>query len=523
MLVSKRKKIYDWFVVMSLSFALICLLPENILSQRIEWAPGVKENFQNSNVRFLGSVGDTIYAAKMGSDLTLPEILVFRADSLLLANRYLLPSVHEGQETIRTDALVLAGERLVLAGSMPAKEKGFRQVISISYSLRGELLDGPVSLGVLPEGNSRETEYLQSVVSPEGKAVLFVQETKAREVKNPATYWCAVISAGGLLWSKSIELPYPREIASIDQWMVGEDGNLAMLSGAGAGKELSVPSKEAFSHQRHIVFIYRHQDNKIKEFEVNLRDKWISNLAIAPSHEGHIYVGGYYSAQPYFSVAGVFMLVIDAVTGTIREKGMSPIDKQIIRKFRQDDSDLGREISALYLDHFHVSADGTASLVGEQFYVREYWLTEPSTGRQTVSYEYHHNGVLLSKLSSRGVLEWSVQVPKRQRSSNDIGAQASYTYHYKDGTSWILFNDHPLNTAGDSNSASDEPETYTGTKQGVFVAVSIDSRGTMNKVSLDTKEKKASIRPLRSWVSSESLILYPELDRKMLTLTAVRF
>lgn len=495
-----------------------------VFSQQLQWAPVIKDDFQHSSIEFIGSFGDSIYASMTDPGFSMPEILVLSADSLRICNRFRLPAMPEENGKFRSDALVLAGDRIVWIGSKPARENGFREAVSSSFTLRGLPGDIPVPLGILPESNQRNQPYLLTYVSPSGDAVLLVQEVEERDNSRPAIYWCAVVNQAGLLWSKSIELPYSREIAALGDWLVANDGNLAMLSGAGSTKNLQQPSRVELSNKRYFVFTYRYQENKLKEFDVSLRDKWLMDLAIAQSPKGEIYVAGYYSADPYFSVAGVFLLVIDPLTGEVKEKGMSPIDKQIVRAFPQDDSGLGREIASLYLDHFHVDEDGSAILCGEQYYVREYWLTEPSTGRQIINYVYHHNDILLMRLTRKGTQEWSKRIPKRQSSSNDGGPYSSYTYHFSGGTSWLLFNDHPSNNNNINQGVSDEPESYTGNKQSSFVAVKANAGGDIARVVLEARaDKKPFFRPSKAWVAGKSLVLYPELDRKTLKLAMVRF
>ena len=342
---------------------------------------------------------------------------------------------------------------------------------------------------------------------------LLVVETPAYEkYKMEEFKFIMFDSSFTILWEKEIKLPYLDQEFKIVKNKVDENGNVFLLT---AYKSLVSKQSQmrGMPIKNYTVLIYNKEQNRLKEFNIRLKDKWVSGLNMEFDRSGDLVVGGFYNVSRDNGVAGTFYLTIDKDSLTINSKSLSPFSDAFLSGFPLSKKErIENQLEDYYFDHFVIAKDGSAFFTAEQYYVRTTSYFDQRTGVTNYTYYYHYNDIIVVKMDAEAKILWTRRVPKKQVTTNDNGDYSGYAVVTHEGGLKVLFNDNPKNLE-DPNAL--KPKPMNNPQRSRTVLVSISPRGEIQKSLLFSGEElETIIQPrIQRRVGNDALLLFTQKSR----------
>lgn len=299
--------------------------------------------------------------------------------------------------------------------------------------------------------------------------------------------------------SEKIELPYSSKNFTLVNSKATEN-SIYFLGNSSSAKDFQNP-------QRFYLIRYNFQNKTLKEFELALKNKWITSATFELGQNNDLYVGGFYSNDRSFSVAGTFFLKIDLSNNEIIQKSLKAFSDDFLSKFLPPRKiKKGGELQSFYFDHFLISKNGEATFVAEQYYKSVSSFTDISSGLINYTTTYFYNDIIVVHANEEGEIEWNVKIPKKQYSTNDNGIYSSYTLGYKNDEISIIFNDHPKNIGAKDR---DYQLRYMNNPyRAIPILVSIDNSGLTSYKRLNFKTGALILRPKKAYSDKKQDQLY---------------
>lgn len=478
----------------------------------ITWGEEIKISKNETNFRIVGSDEANFYAIKdVRGKEEIIRIEIYDANTLKRSRFIDLPIPQiEGNYPELSEVLHLKGRWFFILTDF-SKSIG----ANTAYCFMMDDLDGPTSEPIILDsvrgfGKPRATQF-GFRVSQDSTKLLVYHDTPYDKKSNESFSLKVFRTDLTLLWEKRLELPYDKGSFEINDYVVDNSGDVYMVSGITAEKNTSSQNWKSARRKRYVLVSYSWQDNKVKEYDVNLKDKWIISLTTGVDPNNNLVIGGFYSNDQYFTVAGTFFFAIDGDSKTIRNKGLMPFSEAFLKQFMSEKRvEKGRELPDFYFDHFVLAEDGSALVVAEQYYVSERVTTDFTTGRTVVTYIYNYDDIIVVKINKDGVMEWAQKIAKEQSTSNDKGAHSSYALARAGDKLHFIFNDHPDNIELIRQDPGADLRSYTNLKKSVAAIATIDIDGfTMRDVLFDSMDGGTFLKPKVYYQPNEqSIILY---------------
>lgn len=322
------------------------------------------------------------------------------------------------------------------------------------------------------------------------------------------------------LWSKDISLPFENELFSIEKFIVSNNGDV-FLSGV-ESKTVKKKSKRlgAANYQYHILS-YTDNGEKIKDYKIDLDEKFITDLQFAVDNQHNLRCGGFYSENGTFSIRGTFYITIDSKNSEIITKSFREFDEGFITlnwkerdiskaKKKQAKKGTGIELYEYDLRNFIISPNGGIVLLAEQYYVQAVTTTSYSS-RDMMStrttYHYYYNDIIAVSINQTGQIEWNTKIKKQQHSVDDNGYFSSFVTAIVDDNIYLVYNED----ARDFHSKEDL-STMTRKEKGqtYTILTSINENGAFSKSILyNTAKYGVRTRPkVSEQIGETSLLLY---------------
>ena len=398
---------------------------------------------------------------------------------------------------MRMDDVLLFGERLLLITT--AKDEGAELLSAYGtwLSTEGKPADFPVLLGEQSTGRKRVNNQFGFELSGDMSKLLIFNESEFERKANERFTLKVMDADLETVWQKDLELPYSREIFEINQYAVDYRGHVYMMSGITNDKLKKKEGDRPVSDKRYVIISYDPDQNKVKEFEVSLENKWVISTTFALADDGDLVIGGFYSNNRYFSIAGSFFFRIDGDTKAIEAKGLHPFSKEVLAQFMSErKAEKGLELEDFYFDHFMLREDGGASMVAEQYYVTQRFQTDIASGRQEIQYFYHFNDVLIVDINAEGEINWVTKVAKIQVSMNDKGPYSSYALSHVSDTLCLVFNDNRDNVALLAKNPEAKVNSFSTVRRSSVTLVKVFPDGTQARTALlSSKDQETLIKP----------------------------
>jgi hypothetical protein len=248
------------------------------------------------------------------------------------------------------------------------------------------------------------------------------------------------------------------------------------------------------------VFYYSHDNNKLKEYSVGLRDKQVVSAIFEVHTSGDLMIAGYYSNDAEFAAAGTFLFTISSGGGAVKAASLMPFSKDFLLKFmREKQLEQRPTLTDYYLDHLLFTKDGQILLVGEQYYVTEAISADPMTGNQQREYRYHFDNIIATLLNPEGRQQWSAKISKAQYVLTNP-TYCSYAL-FQNGEGWeFYFNDALENESKLSSLTDGEATAWGGGSRSQVTCVALDTSGLAQRHRFCSNEE-------------DGLLLEPTLNR----------
>jgi hypothetical protein len=258
-----------------------------------------------------------------------------------------------------------------------------------------------------------------------------------------------------LLWNKEVRLPYENGLLDVESFRVDEDGDVYLLGLIYNEKRKS--KRRGNPNYQYQVFAYRESGEVLKEYPISLPEKFITDLQIEVLKNKDLICAGYYSQNGTFSIRGTYFLTIDAKTKEVKNKSVKEFGIDFItqnmkervaeKTKRKEEKGEETELYEYDLRRLLVGKDGSAILLGEQYYVERITRTTMMNGVSTSHTEthYYYNDIIAVKIDPSGKIDWAEKIAKHQHTMEDGGFYSSYTTAIVNGNICFLFNDNPKN------------------------------------------------------------------------------
>jgi hypothetical protein len=326
-------------------------------------------------------------------------------------------------------------------------------------------------------------------------------------------------------WEKDIIPPYKDEFFALDNFLVNDSGDVYML--ATISKDKSVMSR---SERRktptyyHSVLMYEHKSDELKEYEVKLDPKFISDVKMTVDSSGNMICAGFYSNKSSNAIIGTFYMKIDKKTKEFSNQGTMDFAKDFISQFMSERrAARGDGLANYILRYLVLRDDGGAVLVAEQYYEVMTQNYDPTNHVYTYTYYYYYNDIIVVSINPDGNIAWAQKIPKYQLSRNDDGYFSSFAFAVCGDKMYFMFNDNSKNAKDinqyssrqikmSDNSGPGKYKYMQNPKNAVAILVTVDSKGNQDRqVMFQNRDLKITFRPkLFMQMNEHRVILYGE-------------
>lgn len=316
-----------------------------------------------------------------------------------------------------------------------------------------------------------------------------------------------------ILWQKNIEIPYEDELFDIKSFRVDNQGN-AYLLGA-VYKEKRKDKRKGLPNYGYEIFTCRDNGNAVKQYPISLDDRFITDMQIEILDNQNLVCAGFFSERGTVSIKGTYFLVLDSNDKSIRTKSFKNFefdfitqnlkDKEVKRAIHKQSKGIDSELYQYDLDKLLVGKDGSAILIGEQFFVEED-RSFLSSGASITTHHYYYNDIIVVKISPLGEIVWAQKISKSQHTVDDNGFYSSYMLAIVNGKICFVFNDHPKNLV---EIKQERPVNYVPIGSVVVIAC-IDQNGNMTKQPIfNSTDSDVITRPkVCEQISNNEVILF---------------
>ena len=259
------------------------------------------------------------------------------------------------------------------------------------------------------------------------------------------------------LWKKNIALPYADDVFAVKEYRVDGDGNVYVLGIVyeSRGARTRVGGRPAY---RYTVLAYSNNGEEKKEYKIDLRDKFITDLTFRVGRDKNLILAGFYSEQNASNAKGTCYFRIDSKSKQILQQTLKEFEFEFLteemtegqrrraeRAELRGDESREAELYSYSLDDLILRSDGGVVLVGEQYYVYQDRTQDFYSQRFSTTYYYNYNDIIVVNIQPDGEVEWASRIPKRQRTINDGGYFSSYAMSITRGKLYFVYNDNARN------------------------------------------------------------------------------
>lgn len=312
------------------------------------------------------------------------------------------------------------------------------------------------------------------------------------------------------IWTKDIELPYPDNQFTVEEYRVDNKGNVFLL-GVLYQDEAKWRRRGSPTY-RYIILAYTENGTKSRQYQIDLDGKFITDMTFRIADDGQLVCSGFYSERGTYSIKGIYYFRLDPVTHQFNNRNHKPFDFEFLTEHLSDknkerarsaelanDRRRAPELFDYSLDELVLRSDGGAVLVAEQFFIYQettrdypYYGGYPYYGYYPYSYYrpyyqtnyyYNYNDIIVVNIKPTGEIEWSSRIPKLQETRNEGGYFSSYAMAIGADRFYFVFNDNARNY--DPTRKTNRMYNYNGTES-VIVLAEVSKEGKVSAVPLAT-------------------------------------
>jgi len=294
-----------------------------------------------------------------------------------------------------------------------------------------------------------------------------------------------------LEWNQEVKMPYTEAKMDNLDFSIDSKGNGYILAKVYKGDRPK--QKDANNNPNYDIEVIRIDAGTadIDQTKIQVKGKFINKIWMYEDAKGYMVCAGYYGNGKSAGADGVFMCKVkndgEAYDVVSYEIPVSILNEYVSEKGQKKNEKKEAKDEAafnnLVMRQFVTTADGGIILIGEVYYV----VTHTTSKGQT-TYTYYYEDMLMTKINSKGELEWMKKLPKKQIGSAGRGGM-SFQYIEGANAHYVLFLDNVKNL---TLTKDQYPVAHRDGKGGFLTGFKVDDEsGDVSRVSiLDTRDVK---------------------------------
>jgi hypothetical protein len=487
-----------------LSIVLLLFSSQLLTAQDVQWGPEMKKSSRWESLRDVISVNDNgLFAytyTKKG-----PAIQLYNESFALKKQEQI--DLKYNKKSLDYDGMLEIGGKIYAFGTFDNKKDKKTYIFNQEISQKTLLPTGKLTKigdatsrkrGLISMYNDNSGSFSKKLSDNE-KRLMIISNDNVKKKDNESFQISVFDETMNLDWTKEVKLPYQEKEFMIQSWTLGNDGSVYILGKR--NKEKSEQKKD-WSKYEYLVLAYTNKGKSYKEFKLDKKDRFLSDLAFKVDEDGNLVCAGFYSDPDSYGLIGTFFMLVEAKTQKVLKQGEKRFDDDFLREFmskkqkRKDDKgkDAKKGLSRFDLDKLVLTADGGAVLIAEQFYITTHTYRD-SNGNTSTYRMYHYNDIIVVSIEPDGSIAWASKIDKSQ--SGRSSRYLSYTYVINSDNIHILYN------------------RWDSRKTSKVVQATIDSEGAVKTKDLMYSSKKEVLLIPSSCeqVDNGELIIYGDFKK----------
>lgn len=407
------------FVIFSITFMD---LAAQKLEPQVKWGQEFKAPKRSSLSDIVGFDHTGIYAIKERYGFGSIRYTLEHYDKNFVPNRTFDLDIEEDGRDCKVELILQLHSKLYLFTSLPnsSTKKNVLSVQEINKkSLQPEKGKQKVAeIDFTGESRSNSGTYKIKVSRDSSKVLVFYNLPYNKN--EPEAFGFTVLNdALQPIWSKETRLPYEDELFDLESFRVDNDGDVYLLGLIYNEKRKS--KRRGAPNYKYQVFAYRDKGNTLKEYPISLADRFLTDMQIEVLNNKNLICAGFYSEKGTYSIRGTYFLTVDVKSKEITTKSFKEFDIDFItqnmtvgeaaRAKRKEERGDENELYEYDLDKLLVGKDGSAVLLGEQYFVK------------TVTYTRYINGMPQVYTTTHFLLQRHHCRQNRSPGSDRVGAK----------------------------------------------------------------------------------------------------
>jgi len=306
-----------------------------------------------------------------------------------------------------------------------------------------------------------------------------------------------------LMYECRIELDFEDRFFKIVSYRITNSGHIMILGYKVPNKKKGEKRERKESNETYYLYVYDVDKDELIEYDLGLKDKFITNIDIKTDFEGNkSVIYGIYSNDGFFGMAGTFYLSINQLNYEVMQEKFNPFDKEFMKlmsnkKSQKKKLDKGKqdqiEKKDVVLRNVIRKQDGGHLVVFENY---DFWISTyvAQNGSRTETYHYPYNEIFVQNYSSEGDVIWTAYIPKYQYTKDDGGIYSGYMLMVDENRLHFVYSDHKKNEKLWGTKKSQKVNTKF--KKANLVMVTLTEDGDLSyNVLMPTRNEKFMILP----------------------------
>ncbi len=503
-----------FFLLVTLTSTFAQVKPKNI---KVDWGREMKEPSRSTITDLLvGDDGKTFAVRTKASGIfNIKYILEAYNEDLTIIASEELDLEYKGKD-MEYEFIIFSNGKLYAFASFDNQKQDKNYLFAQEINQKTLKPQGAIQKVIETDSRSKSNEgkFFHEISTDKSKIAIFAMAAYKKKEKDK--FNVAVLDADmNPLWNKDIKLPYTDELYNSEIVRVDNNGNFYMQGVLFQDKAKT--KRKGKPNYSYLIHSYRDKGEKVKEYKISLKDRFITDLNFKVSKSDKIICAGFYSDKGTYAVKGTYFIRIDLATGEKEVAKTKAFEDDFLAQFLSD-RQIKKGKKELYqydVDKLILRGDGGAVLLAEQYFVRSRTITRTGTNGTMSSrtvYYYYYNDIIAINIKPDGDVEWLTKIPKRQVTIDDGGYYSSFADMITNEKIYLIFNDNPKNIR-----IKDSKRIYNfNGKKSVVTLATISKDGSYEKsILLNNRDQEVITRPkVCEQTSKDEMILYGELRKK---------
>lgn len=474
----------------------------------VGWGQEYQEPSNSRITNILGTTGDGFYALRLRGSWGRPYIEEYGNDMKLRKSEELSLSYKGKQQELEN--VIWYNDQLYMITSFNNEQKNTNYLFMEGIFPRTFTKKGDIRVvGEIPARNRNNEGFFDFRVSRDSSKFLIYNEMPYKKNEPERFAFRVFDDKMESLWYKEVVLPYADFLFEVVEFRVDDRGRVFLL-----GKlynENRREKKGGKPNYKYVVVEYKDGGESSKTYQVNLQDKFISDLTFRVARNGDLIFAGFFSNRTSYTVKGTCYFKINGETGEVYNSGIKEFGEDFLSQFHKREKK-GKELYSYDLKKLIPRSDGGAVLVAEQYFVRVFRYRDYYTGLYEERYYYYYNDIIVANINPDGSIAWVSKIPKRQETSNDGGYFSSFSTSVVRDKLFFIFNDHPKN----ANEKDPKRLLNFNGKQSVVTLAVLKANGEYDKYGLfSNKDADIITRPkICKQSGKDEMLIYGERNKR---------